>query len=102
MRVFVYKCILCKIYVFGYRKVYKVYSIVFIMINTKREDTNEEKGGVEKMGKENLEIPILHRWVCEKCGHKWIPRNEERPRVCPRCKSAWWDIPSETENVKNE
>ena len=29
-----------------------------------------------------------------RCGHEWVPHNlrsEERPRVCPKCKSANWD-----------
>lgn len=29
-----------------------------------------------------------------RCGHVWYPRNpNERPRVCPHCKSANWDKP---------
>jgi len=29
-----------------------------------------------------------------RCGHEWLPRNkEERPRVCPKCKSPNWDKP---------
>jgi predicted Zn-ribbon and HTH transcriptional regulator len=29
-----------------------------------------------------------------RCGHEWLPRNkEEKPRVCPKCKSATWDRP---------
>lgn len=29
-----------------------------------------------------------------RCGHEWAPRNrDERPRVCPRCKSPKWDRP---------
>ena len=28
---------------------------------------------------------------CERCGHKWIPREEKPPRVCPHCKSPYWD-----------
>jgi predicted Zn-ribbon and HTH transcriptional regulator len=27
-----------------------------------------------------------------RCGHEWIARNkDERPRVCPSCKSPNWD-----------
>jgi predicted Zn-ribbon and HTH transcriptional regulator len=27
-----------------------------------------------------------------RCGHEWLPRPMgERPRVCPKCKSANWD-----------
>ena len=36
-----------------------------------------------------INIPKLH---CERCGWNWAPRNEE-VRLCPRCKSAYWDIP---------
>lgn len=35
----------------------------------------------------------LEGYRCERCFHKWIPRNEGKPKVCPRCKSAWWDVP---------
>jgi len=44
---------------------------------------------------------------CERCGHEWIarrPRNlpmqkdapikkMPKPRLCPSCKSAWWETP---------
>lgn len=30
---------------------------------------------------------------CERCGHEWVPRNEPEPRVCPKCKSPYWDRP---------
>jgi len=43
-------------------------------------------------------------YKCERCEHKWVARGARnlpaaedgkpsRPRTCPRCKSAWWDIP---------
>ena len=31
-----------------------------------------------------------------RCGHEWVPkdlRQEEPPRVCPKCKSYNWDRP---------
>lgn len=29
---------------------------------------------------------------CERCGHMWVPRNiVDIPRVCPKCKSPYWD-----------
>ena len=28
---------------------------------------------------------------CLRCGHEWLPRVEEQPRQCPRCKSPYWD-----------
>lgn len=40
---------------------------------------------------------------CERCGHEWVARaarnaptkkgEAPRPRLCPKCKSAWWDVP---------
>ena len=36
-----------------------------------------------------VKLPKLH---CKRCGHKWIPRKEgEEPRVCPKCKSPYWN-----------
>lgn len=36
----------------------------------------------------------LKGYQCERCNHKWIPREEnEIPRVCPKCKSPYWDKP---------
>ena len=33
-------------------------------------------------------------YICERCGHTWVPRyKKERPRVCPKCKSPYWDKP---------
>jgi predicted Zn-ribbon and HTH transcriptional regulator len=28
-----------------------------------------------------------------RCGHEWFPREPEKPRVCPKCKSPNWDRP---------
>lgn len=31
---------------------------------------------------------------CERCGYQWVPRNiDQPPRVCPKCKSPYWDRP---------
>lgn len=36
-----------------------------------------------------LELPKL---ICKRCGHTWTPRNGSRlPKVCPKCKSPYWD-----------
>ena len=29
--------------------------------------------------------------TCRICGHKWISRLEQIPRVCPRCKRYEWN-----------
>ena len=37
---------------------------------------------------------MLQGYQCERCGHKWVPRNkDENPNVCPKCKSPYWDKP---------
>ena len=33
-------------------------------------------------------------YKCERCGHEWAPRNkEEKPLICPKCKSPYWNKP---------
>ena len=40
-------------------------------------------------------------YKCERCGHEWIPRNKKTaPRVCPECKSPYWDIPRKKADKK--
>ena len=36
----------------------------------------------------------LEGFRCERCHHEWVPRSkEEEPRVCPKCKSPYWNMP---------
>ena len=37
---------------------------------------------------------------CERCEHEWVPREDAPPRVCPKCKSPYWDRPRK--KVKNK
>lgn len=30
---------------------------------------------------------------CERCAHEWVPREQNEPRVCPKCKSPYWNLP---------
>jgi predicted Zn-ribbon and HTH transcriptional regulator len=46
---------------------------------------------------------------CERCGHIWAPRQAldgaepiPVPKVCPSCKSAWWDVPKKKKSVASE
>ena len=32
----------------------------------------------------------IEKLKCKRCGHEWTPRQEEI-RICPRCKSPYWD-----------
>ena len=34
-------------------------------------------------------------YLCERCLHAWIPRDNEMPTVCPKCKSPYWNKPKE-------
>ena len=36
------------------------------------------------------EEEVLPGFRC-RCGHEWLPRDTERPHVCPKCKSPRWD-----------
>jgi predicted Zn-ribbon and HTH transcriptional regulator len=40
-------------------------------------------------------IGIVQLLGCRcRCGHEWLPRDkDDRPRVCPKCKSPNWDRP---------
>ena len=35
---------------------------------------------------------LIEGYKCERCGHEWIPRMKENPRVCPKCHSPYWDV----------
>lgn len=36
-----------------------------------------------------MKIKLL-KLKCKRCGHQWIPRKIE-VRICPKCKSPYWD-----------
>ena len=39
---------------------------------------------------------LLRVWGyrCERCEHEWVPRESTtEPRVCPKCKSPYWNKP---------
>lgn len=41
-------------------------------------------------------VPItVMGYRCERCGHEWLPRGdlEQDPKVCPKCKSPYWNRP---------
>ena len=44
-------------------------------------------------------VPItVMGYHCERCAHEWVPRGgaEDEPRVCPKCRSPWWNRPRKT------
>ena len=36
-------------------------------------------------------MPDLRIVTCLRCGHRWATKGQ--PRVCPRCQSAYYDVP---------
>jgi hypothetical protein len=41
----------------------------------------------------------LKGFECERCQHQWVPREEDYPRVCPKCKSPYWDKPRKKQEL---
>jgi len=50
----------------------------------------------------------VNAFRCLRCNHEWIPRVsmeeltgtiKKKPRICPNCKSAYWDV--EKKNKKS-
>lgn len=37
-----------------------------------------------------MQILTVNQLKCKRCGHVWVNRKVE-VRICPRCKSAYWD-----------
>jgi hypothetical protein len=35
----------------------------------------------------------IEQLYCHRCKNTWYPRTPEKPKVCPACKSPYWDIP---------
>lgn len=42
---------------------------------------------------DSMALIKLSGYKCERCSHQWMPRNSERPMVCPKCKSPYWNKP---------
>ena len=44
----------------------------------------------------------LSGYQCNQCGHIWLPRSEERPLLCPSCKSLRWDKETPAANKRKK
>lgn len=47
-------------------------------------------------------MPKVQIWGyrCERCGHEWLSRKgreDIEPKVCPSCRSVYWDRPRRVE-----
>jgi hypothetical protein len=36
----------------------------------------------------------------ERCNHTWVPRDQDMPLVCPKCKSPYWNKPRQSNKKK--
>ena len=59
-----------------------------------------ENNNSMKKEEEGYNVLILGN-RCFRCGHKWVQREKEKPRICPKCKSPYWDKPK-TKFTKKE
>jgi rubrerythrin len=65
-----------------------------------RLDNDMFEGTLGNMAK--IELKVMG-WKCERCGHEWIPKDEKKPpRVCPSCKSPYWDRPRRKDAEKRK
>ena len=42
----------------------------------------------------------VKKCICERCEHKWEPRYDETPAVCPKCRSPRWQTPPKPRKQK--
>ena len=41
-----------------------------------------------------MAVVSITGYKCERCAHEWVPRDRvQEPRVCPKCKSPYWNRP---------
>jgi len=38
-------------------------------------------------------VDKIEQQKCLRCGWKWFPAKLMKPRTCPKCRSAYWDLP---------
>lgn len=61
---------------------------------------NKQKLTIMKEEKAGHKVLVIGN-KCYRCGHSWIPRDENnKPPVCPKCKSPYWDKPKRFKNKK--
>ena len=46
-------------------------------------------------------VSMINIYDCLRCGHEWPSRKERLPKVCPKCKSPYWNKPK-WKGVKSE
>lgn len=46
-----------------------------------------------------ITLPV---WTCKRCNHEWIGKSQDKPTICPKCKTPYWDRPRKEKEVKDE
>lgn len=39
---------------------------------------------------------VIFKLKCYRCDYEWIPRKEELPKTCPRCRAITWNKKEKT------
>jgi len=60
---------------------------------SKKEEVKEEVEKTREVQQPTQVETAIQTYKCLRCGHVWVPRKKEKPRVCPKCKSPYWDKP---------
>lgn len=34
---------------------------------------------------------LMIKNICKRCGHNWYKRTPKLPKVCPQCKTPYWN-----------
>ena len=55
-----------------------------------------------QLSMELITLKTLKGYRCTRCGHEWVPRKNSKtePRVCPNCKSPYWQTPRKLKKSK--
>ncbi len=59
----------------------------------------ENEGG-ENMGE--VGFAQLPKFLCLRCDHAWTARINQKPGVCPKCKSPYWDKIRQKDQLSGE
>lgn len=48
------------------------------------------------------DVPSIQLCTCTRCGFRWFPRNQDKPRTCAnqKCRSPYWDKPRRQKKIK--
>ena len=45
----------------------------------------------------DMNVIRLHN--CKRCGKTWFPRSPGVPKICPTCKTTYWNTPKKEKNL---